>query len=350
MKRPINHPLGGGSHLLLALSNCESRVLCASGTTLEHGLIGCGTDRYGTPALAVCNLSSCVPPPEPASDPALAVEVKVTIFAAAFVLLLLLLTYCCGSKNDNLPSDPHGVLRESFLGTGKTPEALLVPLNLPARWTAAQQTPVGNAGAPKHRKLKGKAAQLAIMFTDDHLGELRPLAWRDCPLGKGSYGTVFKAVWRGEPVAVKVINDLPKLRSETAKSKTAEIVTAFVQECEVACDVYHTNIVRLLGYSTKPELVIVMEQLHTAMDTQLYKEDWVPTLEQLLHVSLGIADGMCYLHTAFDKPLIHRDLKSPNVLFTASPSDRDCVAKITDFGLARDKADDDNMTGCGSVL
>ena len=59
---------------------------------------------------------------------------------------------------------------------------------------------------------------------------------------------------------------------------------------------------------------------------------------------------MCYLHTAFDQPLIHRDLKSPNVLFTASPSDRDCVAKITDFGLARDKADDDNMTGCGSVL
>ena len=86
------------------------------------------------------------------------------------------------------------------------------------------------------------------------------------------------------------------------------------------------------------------------MDTQLYKEDWVPTLEQLLHVSLGIADGMTYLHTAFDKPLIHRDLKSPNVLLTASPSDRDCVAKITDFGLARDKADDDNMTGCGSVL
>jgi len=59
-----------------------------------------------------------------------------------------------------------------------------------------------------------------------------------------------------------------------------------------------------------------------------------------------------------DQPILHRDLKSPNVLLTARPGSGELVTcKVTDFGLSRDKQlesaggqDTAMMTGCGSVI
>ena len=74
---------------------------------------------------------------------------------------------------------------------------------------------------------------------------------------------------------------------------------------------------------------------------------------------------MEYLHTCFqnddskqDQPIIHRDLKTPNLLLLARPVEgEEILVKIADFGLSRDKALDcvhyqqtAMMTGCGSVL
>ena len=101
------------------------------------------------------------------------------------------------------------------------------------------------------------------------------------------------------------------------------------------------------------------------LDQQLYVEDWRPTLEQQLKLALDVAWGMEYLHTCFqhdgsqqDQPIIHRDLKTPNLLLAALPrEDEEVVVKIADFGLSRDKGLDSvhyqqtvMMTGCGSVL
>jgi serine/threonine protein kinase len=90
-------------------------------------------------------------------------------------------------------------------------------------------------------------------------------------------------------------------------------------------------------------------------------------------VALGVARGMEYLHnfrgrrndgTEFTKPLMHRDLKSPNLLLqedpqTAAAAGRPLLAKVADFGLSRDKdlrevsealLETNLMTGCGSIL
>jgi serine/threonine protein kinase len=82
-------------------------------------------------------------------------------------------------------------------------------------------------------------------------------------------------------------------------------------------------------------------------------------------IALDIASGMEYLHTAFerdghDQPLIHRDLKSPNLLLATAPRalqpGEQLLVKVTDFGLAKDKSFDTHnqhtakMTGCGSIL
>ena len=72
----------------------------------------------------------------------------------------------------------------------------------------------------------------------------------------------------------------------------------------------------------------------------------------MLHVARDVADGMHYLHTAFRDPnvdvqipIIHRDLKSGNVLFVQPPPPSGggidgLHAKVTDFGLSKDKAVD----------
>ena len=94
-------------------------------------------------------------------------------------------------------------------------------------------------------------------------------------------------------------------------------------------------------------------------------EEWRPTSEQQLKVALDVAKGMEYLHTRFqhddsaqEMPIIHRDLKTPNLLLMAPPVEgEEIVVKIADFGLSRDKGLDSvhyqrtvMMTGCGSVL
>ena len=84
--------------------------------------------------------------------------------------------------------------------------------------------------------------------------------------------------------------------------------------------------VRLMGYATKDGLMLVQElMLGQALDKQLYVEKWVPTTAQVIKVATDVAVGMEYLHTAFldldshSKPVIHRDLKSANLLLTAPP-------------------------------
>ena len=101
------------------------------------------------------------------------------------------------------------------------------------------------------------------------------------------------------------------------------------------------------------------------MDHQLYVEKWRPTAQEVLKAALDVALGMEYLHTMFladdnehGQPIIHRDLKTPNLMLATRPTDGEEVhVKVTDFGLSRDKALDNTnyaqtvmMTGCGSVL
>eukprot|EP01045_Picozoa_sp_COSAG04_P006837 COSAG04_NODE_343_length_16235_cov_7.800570_13_plen_565_part_00 len=104
--------------------------------------------------------------------------------------------------------------------------------------------------------------------------------------------------------------------------------------------------------------------LGQALDKQLYVERWKPSEFQIKKVATDVALGMQYLHTAFQdssgnsKPIIHRDLKSPNLLLARPPGigpAGEVTVKISDFGLSREKDMTQDMatmmmTGCGSVL
>ena len=76
-------------------------------------------------------------------------------------------------------------------------------------------------------------------------------------------------------------------------------------------------------------------------------EQWRPSTLEVCKVALDVARGMSYLHGR-PKPLIHRDLKSPNLLFTTSPKQNSkqepILVKIADFGISRDKHVENNAT------
>ena len=302
------------------------------------------------------------------------------------VLAVLMIVWCGYKFRQRFQQQKHSVLHESFLGgDGMLPGPKLAEADVPARWARAAQTAdlesglrTGSAtgstssvtGSTARRRRKGESGDVHVMFSSEHVRELQPSNWQDTPLAHGSYGLVYKATWRRQDVAVKVMK-LPEREAgatsaaeELLKKKVQEVLRDFVAEVEVCCDLNHPNLVRLLGYADRPVPMMMQQLLFMSLDKLLYVESWEPALDDQLKVAHDVAMGMEYLHTCFqhegsnqDQPIIHRDLKTPNLLLTGHPAEGHFDVKITDFGLSRDKGLDDEqyretvmMTGCGSAL
>jgi serine/threonine protein kinase len=195
---------------------------------------------------------------------------------------------------------------------------------------------------------------LPVMFQNEHVDELRPRKWRKQSLGSGGSGTVHEASWRGVDVAVKVFKLPQEQANMSADARRAlqaqlqQLTSNFTTEVEICCDLNHPNLVRFLGYATKPQLFIVQELMRgKSLDQQLYIEKWRPSTEQTRKIALDVANGIKYLHTAFqdsaqhEQAILHRDLKSPNLLLQTPPDPSgevgDLLVKISDFGLSKDK-------------
>ena len=121
---------------------------------------------------------------------------------------------------------------------------------------------------------------------------------------------------------------------------------AFRKEVVMLSKVDHINIVGFVGYATDPFLLIVMDfvsggtlkdlvEKHDPMDP--------PSMEILMKILIGSAKGLTYLHATEPMPILHRDIKSENVLLT-----NDFEARIADLGEARVMAEDHAMTMVGT--
>ncbi len=144
-------------------------------------------------------------------------------------------------------------------------------------------------------------------------------------LGRGAAGTVFKGTWKGSEVAIK---QLPLYMTEYDPQLLAE----FKKETTVMCKLRHPNIVQFFGlYRDQEHYCIVMEYMSRgSLDRLLYNPQidlpWRPVRWRIIR---DITYGLWYLHDQ-QPPLLHRDLKSPNILL-----DEQLRAKITDFGVAK---------------
>lgn len=156
-------------------------------------------------------------------------------------------------------------------------------------------------------------------------------------IGQGSSCTVYKGIYKEKKVAIKLMK----------KNSKDNFMKEFNREVQTLSKLRHPNLVMLIGACVGEQCCIVTEfcagntlfnLLHERKEVRL---SWA----QRLKFAKDIAEGMAYLH-AVSPPIIHRDLKSLNLLLADEingPEDATTV-KITDFGVSR-LVTDEMMTG-----
>lgn len=143
-----------------------------------------------------------------------------------------------------------------------------------------------------------------------------------CCIGEGGFGMVYKGrLQGGQEVAIK------RARKELFDS------AEFNSEVEILSKISHHSLVRLLGIIDKGnERLIVTEYVSNGTLRQHLDGDRGKFLDfnQRLEIALDVAHGLTYLHMYAERQIIHRDVKSSNILLTDTMK-----AKVADFGFAR---------------
>ncbi|GBP40056.1 Mitogen-activated protein kinase kinase kinase 7 [Eumeta japonica] len=142
-------------------------------------------------------------------------------------------------------------------------------------------------------------------------------------VGKGAFGIVYKGLWRDKFVAVKHIN---------SESERRELAIEVRQLSRVS----HPNIVKLYGACTQgPHVCLVLEYAEGGSLYNVLHNHPKPkyTSAHAMSWARQCAEGVAHLHAMKPKPLIHRDLKPPNLLLVGGGQ---CL-KICDFGTVADK-------------
>uniref|UniRef100_A0A8C6UUN7 mitogen-activated protein kinase kinase kinase n=1 Tax=Neogobius melanostomus TaxID=47308 RepID=A0A8C6UUN7_9GOBI len=151
-------------------------------------------------------------------------------------------------------------------------------------------------------------------------------------IGVGGFGKVYRAVWRGMEVAVKAARRDPD-------EEVGQILESVRQEAKLFAMLSHPNIMALLGVCLQePNLCLVMEFARGGPLNRALAGKHVPPCT-LVDWAEQVARGMLYLHSQAIVPIIHRDLKSSNILILERIEMEDLsnkTLKITDFGLARE--------------
>ncbi|OQR96340.1 protein kinase [Achlya hypogyna] len=157
-------------------------------------------------------------------------------------------------------------------------------------------------------------------------------------ISKGAYGEVWLGTFRGKEVAIKKI--LHSKRNDTFEQE------CFTEEIRIMAALDHPHIVHLIGFgwNTLSNLCAVTEYLAKGDVTGYLVANMDLSWDAKLRLAVGTARALAYLHGR-SPPVIHRDLKSKNILVSDTGE-----AKLSDFGISRVRIADETMTvGVGTV-
>nr|XP_017229222.1 PREDICTED: G-type lectin S-receptor-like serine/threonine-protein kinase At4g27290 [Daucus carota subsp. sativus] len=156
-------------------------------------------------------------------------------------------------------------------------------------------------------------------------------------LGEGGFGPVYKGTLNdGQDIAVKRL-------SKTSKQGLNE----FKNEVSCIAKLQHRNLVRLLGCCIEEgEMLLIYEYMpNKSLDSIIFELSKLLDWQQRYDVIKGIARGILYLHQDSRLRIIHRDLKSSNILLDVEMNPR-----ISDFGMARSFGGSERETNTTRVV
>ena len=139
-------------------------------------------------------------------------------------------------------------------------------------------------------------------------------------LGRGGWGTVEKALFRGTYVAAKrmyrhIISDYNR--------------HLFEREMNIGSRLRHPNLVQFIGATAQGEPIILTELMTTSVWDELQLRPF--TQPQIFSIGLDVAKALNYLHLMHPDPVLHRDVSSANILLNPGPNDT-WIAKLSDYG------------------